>query len=37
MYIMKQEETEFESANSTTAGIKLAKYGKEQRSIGFVM
>jgi hypothetical protein len=37
MYIMEQEATEFESTNPTTAGIKLAKYEKEQRSVGFVM
>jgi hypothetical protein len=37
MYIMEQEATEFVSANPTTAAIKLAKYGKEQRSVGFVM
>jgi hypothetical protein len=29
MYITEQEATMFESANPTTAAIKLAKYGKE--------
>ena len=29
MYITEQEATEFESANSTTAGIQLTKYEKE--------
>jgi hypothetical protein len=37
MYITEQEEAKFESANPTTAAIKLAKYGKKQRSIGFVV
>jgi hypothetical protein len=37
MYITEQEAAEFESANPTTAAIKLAKYGKEQRLVGFVM
>jgi hypothetical protein len=36
MYITEQEAAEFESANPTTAGIKLTKYEKEQRSVGFV-
>jgi hypothetical protein len=37
MYIMEKEASEFESANPATAAIKLAKYGKEQWSVGFVM
>jgi hypothetical protein len=37
MYIMEQEAVEFETANPTTAAIKLAKYGKKQRSVGFIM
>ena len=37
MYITEQEATEFERANPTTMAIKLAKYGKEQWSVGFVM
>jgi hypothetical protein len=37
MYIREQEEAEFKSANPTSAGIKLTKYEKEQRSIKFVM
>jgi hypothetical protein len=37
MYITEQEATEFESANLATAAIKLAKYGKEQQSVGFIM
>jgi hypothetical protein len=37
MYITEQEATEFESANPETVSIKLAKYGKEQRSVRFVM
>jgi hypothetical protein len=37
MYIMEQEVAEFESANPTTAAIKLAKYGNEQLSVGFIM
>jgi hypothetical protein len=37
MYTMEQEATKFESANPTTAAIKLAKYGKEQWSVGFIM
>jgi hypothetical protein len=34
---MEQEATEFESANPKTVAIKLAKYGKEQWSVGFIM
>jgi hypothetical protein len=34
---MEKEATEFESANPATAAIKLSKYGKEKRSLGFVM
>jgi hypothetical protein len=34
---MQQEATEFESANLTTVTIKLAKYGKEKWSVGFIM
>jgi hypothetical protein len=37
MYIMEQKATEFESANPTTAAIKLAKYGNEKWLVGFVM
>jgi len=37
MYITEQEAREFETANPATAAIKLAKYGKQQRSVGFVM
>ena len=37
MYITQQEATEFESANSTTTVRRLVKYGKEQRSMGFIM
>jgi hypothetical protein len=37
MYIMKQEEAEFETANPTTVAIKLAKYGNQQWSVGFIM
>jgi hypothetical protein len=32
-----QQEAEFETANPTTMAIKLAKYGKQQRSVGFVV
>jgi hypothetical protein len=37
MYITEQEATKFESANLETTAIKLAKYGKEQRSVRFVI
>jgi hypothetical protein len=37
MYITEQAATEFESASPETAAIKLAKYGKERRSVGLVM
>jgi hypothetical protein len=37
MYITEQEEAELETANPATAAIKLAKYGKQQRSINFVV
>jgi hypothetical protein len=36
MYITEQE-AEFETANPATAAVKLAKYGKQQRSVGFVV
>jgi hypothetical protein len=37
MYIMEQEVAEFESTNPTIMAIKLARYGKEQWLVGFVM
>jgi hypothetical protein len=37
MYIIEEEATEFVGANPTTVAIKLAKYGKEQWSVRFVM
>jgi hypothetical protein len=37
MDIIEQEAVGFVSANLATAAIKLAKYGKEQQSVGFVM
>jgi hypothetical protein len=37
MYIMKQEAVEFESTNLASATIKLAMYGKQHRSIRFIM
>jgi hypothetical protein len=37
MYITKQEEAEFETANPATAAIKLVEYGNQQRSVGFIM
>jgi hypothetical protein len=35
MYIMEQQEAQFESANLTTAGIKFTKYEKEQWAVQF--
>jgi hypothetical protein len=37
MYITEQEAVEFERINPASADIKLAKYGKEQQSVKFVM
>jgi hypothetical protein len=37
MYIMEQEEAEFETVNPTTTTIKLAEYGKKQQSVRFVV
>jgi hypothetical protein len=37
MYITEQEVAEFKNTNPTSVAIKLDKYGKEQRSVGFVM
>jgi hypothetical protein len=37
MYIMEQQELEFENANLESAAIKLAKYGKEQQLVRSVM
>jgi hypothetical protein len=37
MYITEQKEAEFETTNPTTTAIKLAKYGKQQRLVGFVV
>jgi len=37
MYITEQEAAEFKCVNPATVAIKLAKYGKEKQSVGFVM
>jgi hypothetical protein len=37
MHITEQEEADLETDNPTTAAIKLAKYGKQQQSVGFVV
>jgi hypothetical protein len=37
MYITEQEEEKFETANLATTPLKLAKYGKQQWSVGLVV